>query len=60
MAGRSVKTCQLRPQSPTLASGVNGSVLYFDIKETAKGMMMVEESSIIELNDRAAVIGDNV
>lgn len=60
MAGRRVKTCQLKPQSPTRAKEVNGSFMDLERMETAKGMIMVEESSMIELNDRAAVIGDKV
>ena len=60
MARRRVKTCQFKSQSPTEANGVSRSLLDFDIQVTATGMIMVEESSMMELNDRAAVIGDNV
>jgi hypothetical protein len=58
--GRRARICQLRPQSPTRARGVNGSLLDIDRYETAKGMIMVEESSMTELRERAAVIEDNV
>jgi hypothetical protein len=60
VAGRSVKTCQLRPQSPTRAKEAKGSFVDLERKQTAKGMIMVEENSMMELNDRAAVIGDKV
>ncbi len=48
------------PHKPTRASPINGSLLDLDNRETANGMIMVEESSMTELKDRAAVIGDKV
>jgi hypothetical protein len=60
VAGRRLKICQLRPQSPTRAKGVNESLLDLDKYETATGMTIVEESSMIELRDRAAVNEDKV
>jgi hypothetical protein len=45
---------------PTRVSPVNKSLPDLESSETANGMMIVEEISMIELKVRAVVIGDKV